>query len=91
MKNIEKKFVDEKGERATMYIEKMDSGESNIKSNSKYKLANVNLKGNSNTKKKKNIFTSDIGVRSSGFAQIASLSFILAVAGIIIMVIMFRY
>ena len=90
MKNIEKKFVDEKGEKATMYIEKMDSGESNIKTNSKYKLANINLKGN-NPKRKKNIFTSDIGVRSSGFAQIASLSFIIAVAGIIIMVIMFRY
>ena len=37
------------------------------------------------------LFTSDIGFKSSGFAQVASLAFIVALAGLFVMYVMFRY
>ena len=38
-----------------------------------------------------NVFLKDIGVKSSGFAQVASLAFIVALAGIFVLYLMFRY
>lgn len=104
---IDKDFVDENGEKATMHIESVNGYKVNMFNNSKYKLANFSSKNNDliGANKKKNfltrdigfktkrngLFTSDIGIKSSGFAQVASLSFIVALAGLFIMYIMFRY
>ena len=104
---IEKEFVDENGSKATMHIESATGYKVNMFNHGKYKLANSSSKNNDliGANKKKNfltrdigprikgngIFTSDIGFKSSGFAQVASLSFIVALAGLFVMYIMFRY
>ena len=103
---IEKEFVNNDGVKTTIQIESSDGYKINSLNNVKYKLANfkknnnvdsLNNKNNIFTKdigikmKKNGIFTSDIGLKSSGFAQVASLSFIVALAGLFVMYLMFRY
>ena len=104
---IEKEFIDEHGEKATVQIESATGYKVNMFNNGKYKLANLSSKNNDliGANKKKNfltrdigpkikgngLFTSDIGIKSSGFAQVASLSFIVALAGLFVMYVMFRY
>lgn len=104
---IVKDFVDENGEKATMHIESATGYKVNLFNNGKYKLANSSRKNNDliGANKKTNflnreigpkikgtgLFTRDIGVKSSGFAQVASLSFIVALAGLFVMYLMFRY
>ncbi len=102
-KEISRDFVDEKGSKSTLIIEEMNGQKINLKSNSKYKLQkNQNDMSNKKNKsiltreigpkiKGDNVFTRDIGIRSHGFAQVASLSFIVALAGIFVMYLMLRY
>ena len=103
---IEKEFLDEQGQKSTLHIESVTGYKVNMFNNGKYRLVNskknIDLIG---AKKKKNfltrdigpkikgtgLFTSDIGVKSSGFAQVASLSFIIALAGLFVMFVLFRY
>ena len=80
---FDKDFVDENGEQATMHIEPVNGYKGNMFNQGKYKLAN-SKRGNKDllgVRRKNSIFTSDIGVRSGGFAQIASLSLIVALSG----------
>lgn len=104
-KEFDKEFLDEKGEKATIHVETLDGSSVNISNIGKYKLANFNKK--EDNKKKKNIFTreinigkkkrssglftKDIGVKSSGFAQVASLSMIVAIAFIFVMYLIFKF
>lgn len=84
-----KDFVDEKGQNSTMTIQSKD--------NITVKLANRSYKlqtpyGNKYQKmKKKNIFTSDIGIKSSGFAPIFTLALIIAFGGILIAYLLLRF
>lgn len=90
---IDKEFVDEHGEKATMHIEPVNGYKINMFNQSQYKLANA-AKGHKDllgVKRKNGLFTRDIGFKSSGFAQIASLSFIVALAGMFVFYLMFRY
>ena len=102
--NIDKDFIDENGEKATMHIENANGYRVNMFKNNNYKLANSTKKSgllgikNSFLNKdiglktrRLNLFTKDIGVKSSGFTQVASLSFLIALAGFIVMFILFRY
>lgn len=104
---IDKDFVDESGQKSTVHIESVTGYKINMFNNGKYKLANSTSKNNDliGANKKKNfltrdigpkikgtgLFTRDIGIKSSGFAQVASLSFIVALAGLFVMYLLFRY
>jgi len=104
---LDKEFVDEQGQKSTMHIESATGYKVNMFNNGKYKLVNSSRKNNDliGANKKKNfltkdigpkikgtgLFTRDIGIKSSGFAQVASLSFIVALAGLFVMYVMFRY
>lgn len=103
-KEFDKEFLDEKGEKVMMHVETLDGSGVNISNIGKYKLANF-TKGEDNKKKsiftkeinfgkkkiKKGLFTKDIGVKSSGFAQVASLSMIVAIAFIFIMYLVLKF
>lgn len=103
---LDKEFVDEDGKKATMHIESATGYKINMFNQSKYVLANskrnndllgVNKKKSFLTRdigfrtKGTGLFTRDIGVKSSGFAQVASLSFIVALASLFVMYLFFRY
>lgn len=99
-------FLDENGAQSTMHIESATGYRINMFNHGKYKLAN-SRKSNDliGANKNKNfltreigpkikgtgLFTSDIGFKSSGFAQIASLSFIVALGILFVLFILFRY
>lgn len=109
MKNvgIDKNFVDENGQNASVHIESATGYNVSKFNVGKYKLVNtikkkpdllgVNKKESIFTRdigpkvKGTGLFTRDIGVKSSGFAQIASLAFIVALALLFVLYIMFRY
>lgn len=97
-------FLDEKGEKVSMHIESTDGRGVGISKLGKYKIANFNKKEDNSKKNiftrditfgkkkhEKGIFTRDIGVKSSGFAQVASLSMIVAVALIFVMYLIFKF
>ena len=103
---LEKEFIDEKGEKASLHIESATGYKTNINNLGKYKLANLNRKNDSVVKNKTgflhreisfgkgnkdSIFTKDIGFKSSGFAQVASLSLIVAISLLFIMYLLFRF
>ncbi len=103
---IDREFIDEKGDKASLHIESANGYNTNISNLGKYKLANLNRKNDSIVKNKNgilnreisfgrrnggSIFTKDIGFKSSGFAQIASLSLIVAIAGLFVMYLLFRF
>lgn len=74
--SLKKVFIDEKGIENLMIIETSQSNSSNpTKKQPKF---------NDKQKKSKGIFTSDIGIHSSGFAGIMGLAMIISLAGIII-------
>ena len=89
---IQKNFIDEKGERATITIESQNSYNTNLNNNT-YKLAeNMHPKNNPLVKTKhENILNSDIGFKSGGFAQVAVLAAITAIAGLIFAYLTLRF
>lgn len=91
--DVEKDFLDEQGEKATLHIESTNGYKVNMFNQGKYKLANngKSPKDLLGIKRKNSLFTSDIGFKSHGFAQIASLSLIIALAGLFVFYLMFRY
>ncbi len=106
MKEIDKDFIDEKGNKNTLQIE--SENDFDLKLPGKYKLCNFNRKddkkkniftkdinlnlfGKKNKEKGNNIFTKDIGVGSSGFTQVASLSVIIAIAMLVVMYVLFKF
>lgn len=86
--NLVTDFVDEKGESFTMTIESIDDLTVKL-GNRPYKLQTPN----SGYKKmrKKGIFTSEIGVKSKGFAPIFTLSLIIAIGGALIAYLLWRF
>lgn len=91
MKNsVTQNFVDEKGQNSEMII--TSNTEEKLMLKGKYKLQ----KPDSNNKymkkgaKGKNIFTSDIGVKSEGFAPIFTLALIISVGVLAIAFILWR-
>lgn len=91
MKNtIVEDFVDEKGTKSEIII--TSKGNEKINLNPKYKLQAPEFKNKYMKKgaKGKNIFTSDIGVKSEGFAPVITLASLIAIGAIIIALLMWR-
>lgn len=86
--NLVTDFVDEKGESFTMTIEPTDNLTVKL-GNRPYKLQTPN--NGYKKMKKKGIFTSDIGVKSSGFAPIFTLALIVALGGTLIAYLLWRF
>ena len=86
--NITKDFTDNKGQNFTMTIESNDNKNINL-GNRHYKLQSTT--NNYKTTKKKGIFTSDIGIKSSGFAPIFTLALIVALGGALIAYLLWRF
>ena len=81
-------FIDEKGHESIITLE----GEQKCKlQNKKYKLQMPKGIKKVNPKLAKGIFTSDIGIHSNGFAGIMGLALIIAIAGVIIAYLVFRF
>ena len=90
--NIEREFVDERGDKSTLIIEEQNSYNTNLKSGH-YKLSEtMRPKNNSVVKRRhENILNADIGIRSSGFAGVAALSAITVIAGLVIAYIALKF
>lgn len=91
MKNsVTQNFVDEKGYKSEMIITSNTNEKVILKGNYKLQRPEFNNKYMKKGAKGKNIFTSDIGVKSEGFAPIFTLSLIVAIGLIAIAFIMWR-
>lgn len=88
--NITKNFVDEKGENAELILTSNDDKKVNLKPNYKLQRPESNNKYMRKGAKAKSIFTSDIGVKSEGFAPIVTLSLIIVIGVVAIAFIMWR-
>ena len=81
-------FIDEKGYESIMTLE----GDKNkTVLSDKYKLQSPEAQKKINAKFAKGIFTSDIGIHSSGFAGIMGLALIISLAGVIIAYLVLKY
>lgn len=91
MNNIQRDLKNEDGTKETIIITSNDDHVLNL--NQTYKLANHNFrKENKFVKKfKGSILGSDIGVKSSGFSNIAILAAIIAVGVLCIMYFLWRF
>ena len=91
MKNsITRDFVDEKGNNSELILTSNDNEKINLKPNYKLQRPKSNNKFMRKGAKAKGIFTSDIGVKSEGFAPIVTLSLIIVIGVIAIAFIMWR-
>lgn len=94
-KGYDTSFIDEKGEEEVMHIESLNGYKVNMNNNSKYKL--MNSKQNTGdifrsfNKKRRNMLLRDVGFKSSGFAQVASLSVIIVIASIFVLYLLLRF
>ena len=88
--NLQKTFKDETGGKSTVYIE--GENKTNLQKG-KYKIVE-NIKTDTNkylSKKPKGILTSDIGVKSEGFAPMITLASILALSVIVLLYVIFKF
>lgn len=91
MKNsVTQNFVDEKGQKSEMIITSNNDEKIVLKGNYKLQRPESNNKYMKKNAKGKNAFTSDIGVKSEGFAPIFTLSLIIALGVAAIAFIMWR-
>lgn len=91
MKNsVTQNFVDEKGRKSEMIITSNTDERVILKGNYKLQRPESNNKYMRKGAKGKNAFTSDIGVKSEGFAPIFTLALIIALGTIAIAFIMWR-
>ena len=91
MKNsITQNFVDEKGHKSEMIITSNTDEKIMLKGNYKLQRPESDNKYMKKGAKGKNAFTSDIGVKSEGFAPIFTLALIIALGTIAIAFIMWR-
>lgn len=93
-KVLQSEFVDEQGIKSTVLIESMNIRPENKLPKGKYKIVE-NIKMSTNRyldqkRKAKNILTMDIGIHSEGFAQIATLATIIAVATLTVLYIILK-
>lgn len=91
MKNsITQDFVDEKGHKSEMIITSENNEKVNLKPNYKLQRPESNNKYMKKGAKGRGTFTSDIGVKSEGFAPIFTLAFIIVLGLITIAFLMWR-
>lgn len=91
MKNsVVQDFIDEKGRKSELIITSDTSDKVNLKPNYKLQRPESNNKYMKKGAKGKGLFTSDIGVKSEGFAPIFTLAAIIALGTVIIAFIMWR-
>ena len=91
MKNsVTQDFVDEKGHKSEMIITSNNNEKLILKGNYKLQRPETNNKYMKKGAKGKNIFTSDIGIKSEGFAPIFTLALIITLGVIVIAFIMWR-
>lgn len=90
MKNNNIDFVDEKGNKSEMILTSEDNEKVNLKPNYKLQRPESNNKYMKKGAKAKSAFTSDIGVKSQGFAPIFTLALIIALGAITIAYILWR-
>ena len=89
-KNIVKSFVDEKGNNSELILTSSNDEKISLKPNYKLQRPASNNKYMKKNAKAKGILTSDIGVKSEGFAPVFTLALIIAVGAIAIALIMWR-
>ena len=89
-KNIVKDFIDEKGNNSELIITSKNEEKIHLKPNYKLQRPESNNKYMKKNAKAKGILTSDIGVKSEGFAPIFTLALIIAVGAIVAALIMWR-
>ena len=91
MKNsVTQDFVDEKGHRSELIITSDNEKKVDLKQNYKLQRPESNNKYMKKGAKGKGIFTSDIGVKSEGFAPIFTLSLIIVIGLIAIALLLWR-
>lgn len=91
MKNsVTQNFVDEKGHKSELIITSNTEEKVILKGNYKLQRPESDNKYMKKGTKGKNAFTSDIGIKSEGFAPIFTLSLIIALGVIAIAFIMWR-
>ena len=90
MKTIHEDFVDEKGNKSEIIITSEGNGKINLKPNYKLQTPAFNNKYMKKGAKAKGTFTSDIGVKSEGFAPIITLAAIISLGAIVIAFLMWR-
>ena len=91
MKNsVTQDFVDEKGHKSEMIITSNTDEKVILKGNYKLQRPESNNKYMKKGAKGKNVFTSDIGVKSEGFAPIFTLALIIALGTALIAFILWR-
>ena len=83
-------FVDEKGKKSEMVITSNNNEKVELKPNYKLQRPESDNKYMKKGAKAKSIFTSDIGVKSEGFAPIITLSLIIVIGVVAIALIMWR-
>ena len=88
--NITKSFVDDKGNKTEMILTSNDTSKVTLKANYKLQRPESNNKYMKKGAKAKGLFTSDIGVKSEGFAPIITLSLIIVIGVVAIALIMWR-
>lgn len=88
--NITKDFVEETGHKSEIIITSEDYEKINLKSNYKLQRPDSNNKYMKKGAKGKGIFTSDIGIKSQGFAPIFTLALIIALGTVAIAFILWR-
>lgn len=85
MKNsVQQDFVDEKGNKAELIITSSDDVRVKLGSNYKLQRPSSDNKYMKKGAKGKGIFTSDIGIKSEGFAPIFTLALIIALGVVVI-------
>ena len=91
MKNsVVQDFVDENGYQSELIIKSNGEGKINLKPNYKLQRPDTNNKYMKKGAKGKGMFTSDIGVKSEGFAPIFTLALIISLGIILISFLMWR-
>ncbi len=90
MKNTVQDFVDEKGNKSELIITSEGNKKVNLNPNYKLQMPETTNKYMKKGAKGKGTFTSDIGVKSQGFAPIFTLAAIIAISVIIISFLMWR-
>ncbi len=88
--NITRDFVDESGNKSEITITSNNDEKINLSPNYKLQRPNSNNKYMKKGAKGKGAFTSDIGIKSEGFAPIFTLALIIALGAIVVAYIFWR-
>ena len=87
---MKKSFVDEKGNESQIINTSDDNSTVNLKANYKLQRPETSNKYMQKGAKAKGILTSDIGIKSQGFAPIFTLALIIALGAIVTALILWR-